>query len=107
MILSRRKLINSALSTVKKISGLNVNEVRDIDDYNGKCLNYCTIQAFKGLEAKAVFLIDIDGFESLSDRQLNYVGMSRAKILLYMYYSTELKKEYAEVVMKGQDMIDT
>lgn len=107
MILSRRKLINSALSTVKKISGLNVNEVRDIDDYNGKCLNYCTIQAFKGLEAKAVFLIDIDGFESLSDRQLNYVGMSRAKILLYMYYSTELKKEYAEVVMKGQDMMDT
>ncbi len=107
VILSRKKLENSQLCAVKKISGHAIKEICDLDDYDSKCVNYCTIQAFKGLEAKAVFLIDIDGFESVEDRQLNYVGMSRAKILLYMYYHSELKEEYAEVVMKGQDLIDT
>lgn len=106
MILSRRRLENSALKSVKKISGSIIKEVRDLDEYDGSCLNYCTIQSYKGLEAKAVFLIDIDGFETVDDRQLNYVGMSRAKILLYMYYSSELRDEYMEIVMRGQDLID-
>ena len=106
VILSRRRLENSALKSVKKISGSIIKEVRDLDEYDGSCLNYCTIQSYKGLEAKAVFLIDIDGFETVDDRQLNYVGMSRAKILLYMYYSAELKNEYSDVVMRGQDLLD-
>ena len=106
VILSRRRLENSSLYGIKKISGHAVKEVRDLDDHDGRSINYYTIQAYKGLDAKVVFLIDIDGFRSENDRRLNYVGMSRAKILLYMYYSTNLKEEYEEVVMKGQDLID-
>ena len=106
VILSRRKLENSEIKNVGKIAGHNIKEIHDLDEYDSKCLNYYTIQSFKGLEAKVVFLIDIDGFESLKDRQLNYTGMSRAKILLYMYYSEELKGEYTEVIMKGQDLFD-
>ncbi len=106
VILSRRRLENSEIKNVGKIAGHNIKEIHDLDEYDSKCLNYYTIQSFKGLEAKVVFLIDIDGFESLKDRQLNYTGMSRAKILLYMYYNEELKSEYTEVIMKGQDLFD-
>jgi Nuclease-related domain/UvrD-like helicase C-terminal domain len=44
---------------------------------NGK-INYCSVQAFKGLEAGAVILTDIDNLNTVGRLDLFYVGMSRA-----------------------------
>lgn len=45
-----------------------------------------TISGFKGLESKAVLLIDIDCFSESVQQNLNYVGISRATSLLYIIY---------------------
>jgi len=34
----------------------------------------------------SIIVIDINGFEELKNRILNYVALSRAKILLYAFY---------------------
>jgi len=49
-----------------------------IDDQKPMLCRSGTIHAFKGLEAHAVVLTDIDGFGSGHDRDLFYVGASRA-----------------------------
>ena len=49
-------------------------------------IRFSTISAFKGLESKAVILIDVDNFTDQTARLLNYVAISRATSLLYILY---------------------
>lgn len=58
-----------------------------------KQIRFYTIQAFKGLEAKAVIMIDIDSFSDNEKRFLNYVGMSRARTYLEFFYEDSLYQE--------------
>jgi hypothetical protein len=52
-----------------------------------------------------VFLIDVDGFADHHSRLLNYVAMSRAKLLLYIFYDQNCQEEYLDTLDKGRDMI--
>ena len=53
---------------------------------NGKNINFTSCRKFKGLEADAVILIDIDKDILLTDRvNLYYVGSSRARFSLSMF----------------------
>lgn len=97
VILSKYKLENSALNGTGNLCNLPIVEVSDITMFKKRALNYFTIQSFKGLESKIVFLIDVEGFASEDNRMMNYVGMSRAKILLYMYYPNSKKDEYLDI----------
>jgi len=105
IVLSKRKLMNSLLSGVKELCNLKVVETPDINSIHTNCLNFFTIQSFKGLESKVVFLIDIDGFKTLEDRQLNYVGMSRAKLQLYLFFKEGLADEYEEILDEGRELL--
>ena len=58
-----------------------------------KHIRFYTIQSFKGLEAKAVIMIDIDSFSDNDKRLLNYVGMSRARTYLEFFYDGSLYQE--------------
>lgn len=49
-------------------------------------MRFSTISGFKGLEAKAVILIDVDSFSDHQIRLLNYVAVSRASALLFVLY---------------------
>lgn len=49
-------------------------------------VRFSTISGFKGLEAKAVILIDVDSFSDHQIRLLNYVAVSRASALLFVLY---------------------
>lgn len=73
------------------IGRIKFNVLSDFD----KCkdIRYYTIHAFKGLEARAVILIDIDSFSDKNKIFLNYVGMSRAKVYLAMFYDHTLYEE--------------
>ena len=66
---------------------------------------FSTISAFKGLEAKAVIITDMEHFSDQESRLLNYVGMSRACVLLYLFYSKEAdedrRKVLNEVALQG------
>ncbi len=66
-----------------------------------KDIRYYTIQAFKGLEARVVLMIDVDSFSEESKRFLNYVGMSRAKTYLAMFYDSNLYKERQQRLLES------
>jgi DNA replication protein DnaC len=51
---------------------------------NGR-VGYTTVQAFKGLEAPAVIVTDIEAVDSEADRSLLYVALSRASDRLYVF----------------------
>jgi hypothetical protein len=97
VILSRHVLDKSLLKGVETLCNYKLNTPSDISYFNKNCINYFTIHSFKGLESKIVFLIDVDGFKSDQNRVLNYVGMSRAKALLYMFLPERIMDEYMDL----------
>lgn len=62
----------------------------------GKCpsTSYCTISAFKGLENDFIILTDIEDLESDWWRSVIYVGMSRARVGLYLLMHESLREVY-------------
>ncbi len=61
-------------------------------------ITYATVSAFKGLENDVIILTDIDALESDRDRAIAYVGMTRARIQLFVLLPTELEPEYRMLV---------
>ena len=96
VVLSKYKLKNSMLSSLDTVCNLPIVEQNDIGKFNGKCLNFYTIHSFKGLESKTVFLIDIDSISDDNSRMLNYIGMTRAKLMLYCFYDEKISDEYLD-----------
>jgi len=105
VILSRYKYSNSGISSLKTLNNYNVIENNDISKFNKDAINYFTVQSFKGLESNIVFYIDIDGFRKEQDRLLNYVAMSRAKVMLYVFYHDAVESEYNDVTAEGLDLL--
>ena len=105
VILSPKRLFNSILSTTDSICNLKIIERNSIDEFGKRCLNYFTVQSFKGLESKIVFYIDIDGFRNENCRKINYVALSRAKQLLYIFFDATLKDEHDDIVDEGQELL--
>jgi Nuclease-related domain/Schlafen group 3, DNA/RNA helicase domain len=70
---------------------------RNIRDFTaGKCpsASYCTISSFKGLENDFIVLTDIEDLESEWWRSVIYVGMSRARVGLYVLLHESLRAVY-------------
>ena len=105
VLLSNRKLSNSILASQKELCNLEIVERYSISDFGKRCLNYYTVQSFKGLESKIVFYIDVSGFKDATDRMINYVAMSRAKQLLYIFYNESLQDDYDAIAEAGQDLL--
>ena len=103
VILSRYKHNNlrSQLSGITEVCNLEIIERDSVRPLGKKCLNYYTVQAFKGLESKIVLYIDVDGFNSIQDRRWNYVAMSRACLYLYVFYDESKRQEYLDAMVKG------
>ncbi len=98
VILSRYTKKKSILSDEKSLCSHDIKELKDIFDIDERALYYSTVYSFKGLESKIVFLVDVDGFSGQRDRMLNYVAMSRARLLLYVYIPDDKHDEYETVV---------
>jgi len=82
-ILCPYKLLNSSLSNVNKIKGIEITD--DIEHWKkDKGILFSTVKGFKGLEADAILLIDIPPVNeaSLFKQADYYVACSRAKHLL-------------------------
>jgi DNA helicase IV len=105
VVLSRLKYNHSDIFNLKSLNNFDIIENNDINKFNKNEINYFTVQSFKGLESNIVFYIDIGGFRNEQDRFLNYVAMSRAKIMLYIFYSETIKKEYEEVTAEGLELL--
>lgn len=84
VILSPRRLENSALAGVEEICDIPLVDCsRSLVTY-GDCVRFSTIHSFKGLESQIVIIIDIDEVDDDMSQALLYVGMSRARSLLVM-----------------------
>lgn len=64
-------------------------------------VRFSTISAFKGIDSKAVILIDVDGFSDQTIRLLNYVAISRASSLLYILYDSAKEQERQDMLVSG------
>ena len=87
------------LSPVKKESSC----VRFIEEYsindsnvkrNGE-IQFCTIQGFKGLESPVVIVTDIENVFGSAYLNLLYVGITRARVALYIFASEHAYKNLA------------
>ena len=84
------------------IGEIRLNEFNklDSDDF----IRFYTVKAFKGLEARVILYIDIDGFEDDDERLLNYVAMSRARTLLEVFYRTDLEEERQKMMLNSYNL---
>jgi superfamily I DNA/RNA helicase len=99
VILSKYKLENSGLKNIRSICNYDIKEMHDLPETNRNSIKYYTVQSFKGLEADVVFYIDIDGFSDIKTRMLNYVGLSRAKSLLFAFYKENAKEDFYNFIL--------
>ena len=61
-----------------------------------RAIAYSTEYAFKGLEADAVFIVDIDELVSPQAAGALYVGASRARTDLFLYLAESVRPEFEE-----------
>ena len=77
----------------------DIGEIR-LNDF----IRFYTVKAFKGLEARVILYIDIDGFEDDDERLLNYVAMSRARTLLEVFYRADLEEERQKMMLNSYNL---
>jgi hypothetical protein len=74
--------------------------LRDISrgglDYAGDEIVFSTVSSFKGLEAEAVLLVDVDDLSSPDGLVSVYVGASRARVALYVFISEQVRDQFLE-----------
>jgi hypothetical protein len=68
---------------------------------DGASVRYSSVHAFKGLEAPAIVLTDIEGIVDEQAKALLYVGMSRARVGLYVLMSERLRSSYDAMLTAG------
>lgn len=64
-------------------------------------IRYCSVHAFKGLESAAVVLTDVEQIEGDQAKALLYVGMSRARIQLYILMHDRVRPKYNAILDSG------
>lgn len=84
-------------------SGIKLAPIRQVRD--GQTIPFSSIHAFKGLEAPAVIITDIDNLEDEKALALLYVGMSRARIRLLLLMNEKCRSSYGRILDTGLEMI--
>jgi len=70
---------------------------------SGSDIRYCSIHAFKGLEAPVVIVTDVDTFEKPTARTLFYVAATRALHRLIILANKDIKDEMNKAISLGAD----
>ena len=104
VIISMRGDEDSCAGTsVNGFIGVRVAPIRKAHD--SQTIPYASIHAFKGLEAQAVIITDIESLDDERSRSLLYVGMSRARIRLYMLMHESCRQSYDRILDSGLERI--
>lgn len=100
IVLSMRNDENSCAGNIEsEEAGLKLAPIRQVGD--AQTIPFSSIHAFKGLEAPAVIITDIDSLNDEKSRALLYVGMSRARIRLYMLMHESCRSTYNSILDAG------
>jgi len=87
VILSPRRLQNSGLAGVERISRFPLVDISRGMATAQPSLKFSTVHSFKGLESPVVIIVDIDELDGVEPKSLLYVAMSRARSLLILMIS--------------------
>ena len=101
MVLSPRRLVNSALRGVSEIARFPLVDVSRNLDVQQPSLKYSTIHSYKGLESQAVIVVDIDEVDGDEHQALLYVGMSRARGLLVLMINERARPSMILRIRRG------
>jgi hypothetical protein len=77
----------------------NLRAFREVRE-DGSFVGFTSIHAFKGMEAPAIILTDIEEFQGPKAEALLYVGMSRARQRLVMLMHEKCRTPYLQTVCK-------
>ena len=102
MILSMRSDESSCAGNASSSIGVRLAPIRQVQD--GQTIPFASIHAFKGLEAPAVIITDINSLNDERSRALLYVGMSRARIRLFMLMHESCRASYDQILDAGLEM---
>jgi hypothetical protein len=80
--------------------GFNLTPYRLVLE-GGTSIRYSSVHAFKGLEAAAVVLTDIENIDDEQAKALLYVGMSRARVSLHVFMNERLRSSYDSMINFG------
>ena len=89
IVLSLRGAGRECYAASETLAGLRRVEFNPLVSPGDGEIRTATVAKFKGREAHAVVLVDVDRLENDRDRRALYVGMSRAKYGLYLLASPE------------------
>jgi hypothetical protein len=64
-------------------------------------ISYASVQAFRGLENRAIILLGIDRMNEPWVDSLNYIGMSRARSVLILFIHRRIRKYYEKRVQSA------
>ena len=93
VLLSPRRLENSSLAGIVRISGVPLVDASHATTSARKdAVRFSTIHSFKGLESQVVIIVDIDAVEGEQSQSLLYVAMSRARSLLILMINEHSRK---------------
>ncbi len=95
VILSQVTLENSCVNNLEKLFTL----------VNNDKIKYHTIQSFKGMESSYVILTDLYELDTKEAERLLYVGLSRAKLKLYLVLSKELAEVRNQLISKNLKLL--
>jgi hypothetical protein len=97
-VLSPRKAEDCCASSVTEPPVVLLDEQNIWEVATGLChsISYCSVSSFKGLENDFIVLTDIENLDSGWWKSVMYVGMSRARIGLYLLLNQTLKAPYEE-----------
>ncbi|MEJ7848383.1 MAG: NERD domain-containing protein [Pyrinomonadaceae bacterium] len=101
-ILSTKAIDKSCFNLLKALSSFGIEEISAaFFEENYDKTTFATVHSFKGLENSVIILTDAENLTESEARSLLYVGMSRARLQLYMLISKTLKKQYDLMVAEN------
>jgi hypothetical protein len=98
VVLGPRRRENSSVGGINKLGGWRIAELGLATEGD---LAYATIHSFKGLERPVVILVDAGSIETMETDALLYVGMSRARVRLFVICPENVKSVIDKRVMDG------
>lgn len=103
VVLSRYRVDNPNSCLYQRLVPEDIGKIKTgVKNFQeNKDIRFYTIQSFKGLESKVVLLIDVDDFSDKDSVLQNYVGISRARSYLEVFFDGKLKQERQERLMKS------
>ena len=91
VLLSPRRRANSSLAGIESAGGFRIIDREERRNQVG--IVFSTIHAFKGLESKAVVLVDLEPSADAPSDSLLYVGMTRARTRLVLLMPESARAE--------------